>query len=133
MTASNSPSLQEQVLELLRSLNQAWLAGRFGELGGCFHEDVVVVPPGFQQRMQGRDPCVQSYRKFATHATVLELNTSMMQVNCWGETAVASYRFEITYRRGGKELKEAGREIFVLIRENRKVQAVWRTMVLQPA
>jgi len=46
-----------------------------------------------------------------------------------GQTAVASYVFDIRYELEGVAYQESGRDLFVFSREQTTWRAVWRTML----
>lgn len=112
----------------MRKINQAWRKGGYEELEQYFHKDIVIVPPGFEQRVMGRDVCIRSYRDFGTSAIIREYAESEPTVDVWGDTAVATYSFEIAYEVGGKNSRERGNDVFVFSRQNGKWLAVWRTL-----
>src|SRR5688572_10312102 len=82
---------------LLRRINRAWVHGPLDDLEACFHEDMVIVSPGFKDRTEGRAACVASYKEFIESATVHEYHESEPEVHIVGDTAVATYRYEIVY------------------------------------
>ena len=46
---------QTEVWELVRESNRAWMAGATHELTGLFDERAVMVLPGLQGRVEGRE------------------------------------------------------------------------------
>ncbi|MBN2289905.1 MAG: nuclear transport factor 2 family protein, partial [Candidatus Glassbacteria bacterium] len=122
-----------EIIRLLQKINRAWVEGRPEELGEYFHEKAVIVHPGFQGRSEGREACVSGYRDFISRAEVREYRETGFAVDLWGDTAVASYQFEIAYAMGGKEYRESGRDLFVFTREGGRWLAAWRTLFPTPA
>jgi hypothetical protein len=120
---------QEHIRELLREINRSWLDGDFDALQKLLHEKVVTVRPGFGERAEGRESCIQSYKDFVRSAAVKRFDESDHQIDVCGTTAVATYRFDITYEMGGREFHEIGRDIVVLRLEGRGWQVVWRTLL----
>ncbi|MFQ6092825.1 MAG: hypothetical protein ACE5OR_09110, partial [bacterium] len=49
-----------------------------------------------------------------------------------GDTAVASYQFEIDWVSNGEEHSEIGHDVLVFVRKRGKGLAVWRAVVPQP-
>jgi hypothetical protein len=123
----------EAIRRLLQRINAAWREGRVEELYDCFHEKISVAPPGFQTRVEGREPCVQSYRDFLSQAVVKEYTESEPVVDVWENTAVATYRWEMTWEMGGQTYRESGHDLFVFSREAGRWWAVWRTIVPSPS
>ena len=62
-------------------------------------------------------------------AKVKELRESGFWTRSWGDAAMVSYRFDITYTMEGKEHADAGRDLFLLVRVGDGWQAAWRTLL----
>lgn len=119
--------------ETVQQINQAWQAGDADAIGRLFHEDAVIVHPGFDGRSEGRDACVRSYQEFADEVAVYELEAFDAQTDIVGDTAVVTYGFEISYEVDGEVWDDAGRDLFVLTREpGGSWRAIWRTLVMKP-
>ena len=131
-TATAQPDDREQIRQLVKKINAAWLAGRAEELAQYFHENMVIVAPGFEHRAEGRDACIESYKDFWRQAVVREYSESEASVERWRNTAVASYTLGMAYEMGGQSFRESGRDILVFVREQETWLAVWRTMILFP-
>jgi uncharacterized protein (TIGR02246 family) len=126
-------SAREAVRSVVGRISAAWQSRRYDELAGCLDEDVVLVAPGFQERLEGRAAFVQSYREFMESATITKYKESPPAIDVWGDTAVASYRWEMSWNAAGTSNHEAGHDIFVLRREGAgDWRAVWRTMTVEP-
>jgi uncharacterized protein (TIGR02246 family) len=128
--SSNQSSAVDEIRELIKQLNDAWVKGQPGELARFFPEDIVMALPGFAQRIEGRDACVASYEDFCSQASILDLKLAEPMIDVFGDTAVAAYAFEISYEMGGERFKDSGRDLFVFIRQDDRWQAVWRTMIV---
>jgi uncharacterized protein (TIGR02246 family) len=118
-----------QIRDVLRTINDAWRRGRAEDLGEYFHPDAVIVAPGFHKRAEGRSQCVQSYKDFVASTQVTDYREGDVTVDIWGETAVASYDYEIAWDVKGQPYRDSGRDVFVLRREGGKWLVVWRTLV----
>lgn len=123
-----SPS-QDEVWDVVRRINRAWVQRRTEDLESLLHAEIVVVPPSPATPVRGREACIESYREFALEARVLHFEELSPAVEVFGATAVAAYEFAITYELGGTWTTERGREIFVLTREGGAWLAVWRTQL----
>jgi hypothetical protein len=124
---------QDEAWDVVRRINQAWVLGRTEDLEALLHPSMVVVPPPPDDAVRGRDACIESYREFALAARVLHFEELHPTVEVFGETAIATYDFAITYEADGTYTTERGREIFVLAREEGRWRAVWRTQLSPPS
>jgi hypothetical protein len=105
-----------RVLEIVRAINDCWLEGRYDELRTHFAEEMVLAMPGFEDRVEGREAIVDSYRQFGESVI--------------GPTAVATASFEIEYVLGGATYREAGTDLLVLQRNAGTWRVVWRTVMV---
>jgi hypothetical protein len=132
MFSPTAPNDHEDLRRLLKRINDAWRQGRAGELGEYFHEDMVIVGPGLQPLGKGREVCVKSYQDFAQSATILDYKDSDPAIEVWGDTAVASFGWEITYEMKSQTSRDVGQDLFVFRRENHTWRAVWRAVLFSP-
>ena len=58
-----------------------------------------------------------------------ELKESDFSTEIWGDAAIASYRFEISWVMEGETHRESGRDVFLLVRTGDRWQAAWRMML----
>jgi ketosteroid isomerase-like protein len=122
----------DEVWEVVEAINRAWLDGRIRDLRPLFHEHVVIAPMPGPERVRGINACIASYEDFCTRAEVQEFRESGPAVDVFGDTAITSYCFEITWTSGGETYHETGQEILVMIRQASRWQVVWRSMVSTP-
>jgi hypothetical protein len=120
---------QSEIRGVLSRLTAAWTEGRFDELEDILHQSVVFVQPGFVGRAEGRTSCVDTYREFMSSAQVLEYDESDVAIDVWESTAVATYRYRITWQREGKMHRDTGHDVFVFLRQESRWQVVWRTVM----
>src|SRR5438128_1686044 len=100
MTKSSDEAAEVQ--RVLKAINESWLGGHPESVGPFFHEDVVVVLPGFSGRIHGRDAVVKSFVDFCSNATVQDFLEKDCEVDVIGSTAIATYTFQMSYAMGGK-------------------------------
>lgn len=113
----------------LGALNAAWLEGHPERLAEFFHPEIVMAAPGFEGRLEGVEAGVESYAAFVRGAEVRAFDTENLSIDVWGSTAVASYRFTITYEKDGETRQDEGWDLFVFAHDGEDWQAVWRTIV----
>jgi len=119
----------QQISHVLRRIVTAGMDGEVGELAHYLHDDVVMVFPEFAGRARGKPAMLSGFEDFATHATVHEHSESDEQIDISGDTAVGSYRFDLTYSRDGGRFRSSGRDLWVFQKIGDHWLAVWRTML----
>jgi hypothetical protein len=127
---------QEEIRLLLNQINNAWLKGAPDELPGllkeCFHDGMVIKGPGFQEMGRGKEVCVRSYMDFLRQAAVRQCTLSDPDIDLCGDTAVATYSWEMTYAMNGQDYHESGHDLFVLTRAEGRWRAFWRATLPSP-
>jgi ketosteroid isomerase-like protein len=129
MTSTIESQIRDEIWQILQDINDAWVNDRTDELNRFFHENMVIASPDFRKLGEGRDACVKSYKDFRSQAIIHDLHEEDAAIDVFGDTAIATYRFEITYEMNGKTFSESGRDVFIFVREEEGWQAVWRTVV----
>jgi uncharacterized protein (TIGR02246 family) len=123
------PTAHDSVTASMDAINRAWLDRRPEDLAPFFHPDLTMVFPGFEGRAQGREAVIAGFVDFCNHATVHEYSEKDFRVDLVGDTAIASYLYEMVYERSGERYRAAGRDLWVLTRQAGGWLAVWRTML----
>lgn len=116
---------------IIDAINRAWLDGRPLDAAKYFHPAVVVLPPGFGERVTGRDACMQSYADFVRVAMVEEFVADPPAIDVFDNTAVALCPLRIRYSIGGTSHHEQGHEILVFHSDGDQWMVVWRTASYQ--
>ena len=124
---------QREIWDLIRRSNRAWVAGAAHEVASLFEDDAVVIAPGLQGRVQGRDEIVRSYEEYVHHARTNLFEELEHQIDVFGDTAVAAYRFNVRYSltNEDEEREETGQEVLVLRRGVGGWKVIWRTQTLE--
>lgn len=130
MTPSEGARNTGEIWQLVQRMNDAWAKDGPDELASFFHDDIVMVHPDFTQRTEGRAACVASYEDFRKQAAILDFKISNPGIDVFGNTAIATYSYEIAYEMGGERFNDTGRDVFIFVRENGRWLAVWRTMII---
>jgi len=120
---------KQLILEALQLINDAWTQNRPEDIQAFVDEDIVMVSPGFSGRAQGVKAFIASYVDFCQNAHVHGFRSINPEVDVLGNTAVASYSFEILYEREGRRWYGTGRDLWVFEQESDTWVAVWRTMI----
>jgi ketosteroid isomerase-like protein len=118
-----------EVHDAIRQINALWLGGRVARLNEHLLNDVVMIAPGFEARFQGLRAVIDSFQTFIRNARVHAFRESEMQIDVWEDTAMATYRFDMTYEYDGTTYDEAGREMWLFVRSDRRWRLAWRHQV----
>ena len=120
---------RQAVAEALRRINEAWLQGRPVDIGPLIHPEITFVVPGFAGRIQGAESFIAGFDDFCRNARLHSFEESDNQVDVVGDTAMASFRFDMVYERDGTAYRATGRDLWIFARLGSDWRAVWRTMV----
>jgi len=120
---------QRAIWELIRRSNRAWVAGAVHEVAQMFDEQAVAIAPALKARLEGRDAIVRSFEEYVHHARTHAFEEEEHCVDVFGDTAVATYRFQVRYTLAGEdqEREESGQEVLVLRRSPAGWKVLWRT------
>ncbi|HMK31586.1 MAG TPA: nuclear transport factor 2 family protein [Terriglobales bacterium] len=123
----------QQIRLLLSKINDAWLRGGPEDiplaLNSCFHSDIRIKGPGFQEMATGKEACIRSYQEFLRQAQIRGCTLSEPAIDVYGDTAVATLRWDMTYALNGQEFSESGHDLFVFARIAGQWLAAWRAML----
>jgi ketosteroid isomerase-like protein len=126
-----------QIAAVLKKVSDAWLRGTPENLPdavkGCFHDDVIFRGANFQVVAHGVPAAIASFQGFMRTATISSCRLGKPQIDVAGDTAIATFQWEMAYRFGDSEHHETGYEIDVLTRSGAGQWLIrWRTLVLTP-
>lgn len=120
---------KKEIIEIIKKINLSWVEGRPENLSNYFHENMMIVSPELKVMGKGREECIKSYTDFINQATINEYKESEPEIYVWGNTAIASYKYDIAWEMKGKSFKEPGQDLFVFTYTNGKWLAVWRKVI----
>lgn len=130
MTYTKESTADDEIRDVIEQMNDAWSKGHPEQLESFFSNDIVIVAPDFAHRTKGREAAVAGYVDFCSQAIIRDLKLGEPSIDVFGDAAVATYAYEISYEMGGEAFKDTGRDLFIFRREKDKWQAVWRTMIV---
>ncbi len=113
-----------EVWQTLRALNDAWTKGKPDDLKNYFHRDMVAITATERERLEGRESCFTSWNNFAKAAKIHDWKELEPRIQIYGNTAVVTYYFDMSFDMGGQTVKLGGRDMFVFVNENEKWWAV---------
>jgi hypothetical protein len=86
----------------------------------------VFVQAGIAGRLEGRKRAVDGLRELVGSALVAEYSESDLAIDVWEDTAVATYRYKISWEPAAKRLDQVGHDLFVFRRAGGSWVAVYR-------
>ncbi len=119
----------DDVRATLDAINAAWRQNRPRDIEPMLDRDVVMVFPGFSGRISGRDAMIDGFIDFCANARVQSYDESAHEIDVGGDTAIASFKFDMIYERASERWRSTGRDLWVLARADGDWRAVWRTML----
>ena len=126
-------SRREDAERAMRAINRAWLNGAVDEIAPRVHPAIVMALPGFGGSVAGREAFLAGFRDFVENCRIEEFRELDLNVDAVGDTAVATFRYEMVYERGGERYRAAGRDLWVFQLneggQNGRWLAVWRAML----
>jgi ketosteroid isomerase-like protein len=127
--ADSNNDLKEEIRQTVQAINEASRKGDIEALKCFCHKDVVIVPPGFVQRAEGRDTYLKSVEDFCDTGTVLEYKELSMKIDIFVDVSVVYYRYETKWEMEGETFSEKGNDVMVLSRNEGKWLLIWRTLI----
>ncbi len=125
----------DAIRSVLTTINDAWLHGApediASALDDCFEAETIFAGPNFQRIARGKRVCIDSYADFMRQAKVLECRVGQPNIDLRGDTAVATYTWDMAYEMGGRTYRESGSELVVVHRTD-KWRVNWRAVVPNP-
>lgn len=120
---------RKEIEDKIRKINELWIKGELKELEKHFHSDMIIQGPGLQVSIKGNRNCIKHHEDFLTHTKVKSFKDSEYVVNVWGNTAVASYKFDIEFESDEETRKESGNELYAFLQEDSIWKVVWNTII----
>ena len=133
MDAHFDDPVKQEVWQTLRALNDAWTKGKPNDLKNYFHRDMVAITATDRERLEGREACFTSWNNFAKAAKSHHWKELEPRVQIYGNTAVVTYYFDMSFEMGGQTVKLGGRDMFVFAKEGGKWLAVADQFSAYPA
>jgi hypothetical protein len=122
---SMSKTTEKEVLDFVKALNKAWAKDANVErLKEYFHPDMVAITATDREVLEGRDACLASWRQFVQATKIHRWDELQPKVRLFGDTAVVTYYFDMSFDMDGNTIDLAGRDMYVLVRENGRWWAV---------
>ncbi len=124
MAGKAEDKAEEEVWQTLRALNDAWTKGDPADLRHYFHEHMVAFAGNARERIEGREACVKGWSAFANATEIHAWREISPKIQIYGNTAVVTYYFDMSFSMDGQEIEMDGRDMFVFVKDNGKWLAV---------
>jgi len=125
VTGTFKDKTKQEIWQTLHALNCAWTSGRCDELKDFFHEQMVAITPGDRLRRQGGQACIDGWAEFVAKTTKIHYWKELdPQIQVFGDCAVVTYYYDMSFDAGGTTVNATGRDMFVFVKENGKWWAV---------
>ncbi len=115
--------MKEDVWRTIQKMNRAWVVeGDADKLKNYFHKDMVAITATDRERLEGRDACIASWKRFVEAAKIHYWKEIDPRVQIYGNGrfAVVTYYFDMSFDIGGQTIKLGGRDMFALVNEDGK-------------
>ena len=122
-TSFDSPE-QQEIWTTVRDINDAWTKGNPDDLAHFFHPQMMAITPVDRLRRDGAEQCIAGWKSFAEAAKIHNWQETDPLIRVYGDAAVVTYFYEISFEMGGQSFEEGGRDLFFFIRENGRWWAV---------
>ena len=124
MTTSSPDQAKQEVWDTLRKLNDCWTKSDGTELVHYFHKQMVAITPTDRLRREGREACVAGWVGFAKFAKIHHWQEIEPKIEIFGDTAIVTYYFDMSFDMGGQTIQMGGRDMFTFVKEHGKWWAV---------
>ena len=121
--------MTDQVRETLDAINGAWRQKNFSAMEAHIDENIVMKGPGLKEYAKGRQAFIESYAQFMAGSHILEYAESNHTINTWGNVAVATYDWTMTFEQKGQTKTDKGNDMFVFHRVPHGWEAVLRVIL----
>jgi ketosteroid isomerase-like protein len=115
---------KNEIWKTLKDLNNTWIKGNPDKLKNYFHTDMVAITPTDKKRREGREACMADWTEFSRTAKIHSWKEIDPKIQIYGNTAVVTYYFEISFERGGQNIDFGGRDMYVFVMEGNRWWAV---------
>ncbi|HJU70872.1 MAG TPA: nuclear transport factor 2 family protein [Paucimonas sp.] len=116
--------LKDEIWATVRAMNDAWTKGNPDDLSNFFHRDMVAITATDRMRREGGAACIAGWKGFADAARIHRWEEIDPLIHIFGDSAVASYYFDMSFDMGGQRIDLGGRDMFFFVKEHGKWWAV---------
>lgn len=111
---------EKEVWLVVQEMNKTWTTGNTEALKDFFHRDMVAITATDRLRLEGRDAWIASWKAFSDAAKIHYWKELDPKIQLYGNSAVITYYFDMSFDMGGKTITMGGRDLFVMVKEDGK-------------
>jgi len=114
---------EAEVWSTIQKMNTCWTCGDPSELeklSDYFHDKMVAITATNKYRLEGKEACFNEWKGFAESTKIHFWKESDPKIQIYGDAAVVTYYFDMSFDMGGQTINMGGRDMFTLIKENDK-------------
>lgn len=111
---------EKEVLKFIQDMNRCWTESKPKGLNNYFHANMVAITPTDKNRLEGKTACMAVWTAFAKNTKIHSWKEREHKIQLYGNTAIVTYYFDISFSMGGQTINMSGRDMFTLIKENGK-------------
>lgn len=128
---SQKTEVLQEICRLVKAINDCWVEGGYDELRRYFHDGMLLAMPGFEKRIHGAGPILDSYRDFGTKAHIHSFEADEPQIDFLerGSSAIAATGFTIDYEFDGTRYRETGTDLLAFAKIDGGWRVWWRTVI----
>lgn len=119
-------SPKEEIIQIVKNMNQTWIKGDFSKLREYFHKNISIVLGDFKRIGEGIDTCINSYKKFVVNSRIFSFDETDLEVEIFGNTAIVILEYKIDYTINKQRYQEDGKEIMIFTKELKMWLLCWR-------
>ena len=121
---------RDRIWQIVKTIYQTCKEGKkFDRIAPFFHDRMVMFPPGFDRRAEGKSACLRNYEDACSQMVFHRLEGSNEQIDIRGNTAVVTFRYDCAWDYQDKTFTDDGQEILIFVNEDDKWQIIWRTLI----
>lgn len=120
---------RQAVAAIMRTINNAWLRGRIGDVTLLIDPHIVMTAPAREQPVTGRDPFLAGFEDFTRAAHIHDFRSHTEKADVVGSTALVRFSYDLTYERHGQRHHASGTDLWTFQRRHDAWIATRRTML----
>jgi hypothetical protein len=105
-------------------MNDCWTQGDPEDLSQFFHPRMIAITPTERRRLEGGRACVEVWKDFCRSAKIHRWEEKDPSIQVFGDSAVVSYYFDMTFELDGQSITLGGRDLFFFVKEDGRWWAV---------